>query len=185
MKIFFIEEKDRYVFIIISLIALIGCQYFFSKYILFVLLVIIFIVYRLLPRWVNHLTWKEIKTAVSNQSIYGSDGSLVIFKIKNKKIFVYKDNDFHGLRMAVKVPLKHWNNTITKKELENLIQIYGGWCGYTKTIRNDFFVIFPEDPINGCVDILKYIINEKCDGLNSGIMARIDYTNRNIWEVQP
>jgi hypothetical protein len=137
------------------------------------------------PKYQYELTWYDIDLALKNIYQYGNNPCELCFRVKKKKIYVYRDekgNSQEPIRMAVSMPLLMWKDLYDDGDFHHLIDEYGGKGMYCNNRGPESYVIFPRGGLEGCKSVLRLLFEKAVGGLQPDIYAESTVNStKNIW----
>jgi hypothetical protein len=146
-------------------------------------LIIAHLIDRIWPVWVYKITWEDIELALENLGRYGATACNLCFRIKGRKLFIYRDEQEFSCRYGLRIPLSHWKDIYDVEEIKKIYE------------TNDLLFIgdefqgleclssFPSgDYLFVCKKILKQFIQAAAADLDKDVFARVDYARKDIWK---
>ncbi|MBT8339338.1 MAG: hypothetical protein HKP58_04170 [Desulfatitalea sp.] len=145
------------------------------------------------PTWKHDLAWTDIKLALDNLYEYGNVPCELRFIVDGRKLSVYRDEmDFtkkgqpslSGLRtrMAIRIPLKDWEDIFNDEDYKKLFKLYGEMGMYSENRGPIAYVIFTERGVSDCIELLKVCFEKSVGGIRPDIFAQSSVnSDKNIW----
>lgn len=155
--------------------------YFGNAFFIPVGLLIAYAIDRLTPKWVYDLSWEEIDLALKNLGPYGVTVSHLIFRIKGRKFFIYRDLKGKPYRYVLRIPIDHWQDVYDKEDIERIFKDNGGWWSPDKYKGLRCLSYFPKNNMETCKIVLQKFIKDASADLKKDVFAQVDYAKRDVW----
>lgn len=137
------------------------------------------------PTWKWELTWKDFDIALENIYIFGNNPCELGILIDNKTLFVYRDElgtNNKPIRMSIRLPVADWAFLFENGDFNQLVDLFGGKGMYHKNRGLYSYGIFPQNGVDGCKQILRFIINKSEGEIHPYIYAKGSVNSKkNIW----
>ena len=137
---------------------------------------------RFWPKWASDLTWKDLATAVGNLAAHGMNGSRLHIILRERRLFIHKDQKDSKERTAVLLFRSGWRDLLPPDKLNNIATEHDAELFVEEWAGKDAIFFSPSRGPVGCLEIVRYLICLADGDLHRKTLAQVDGAKRFVWK---